>query len=180
MRQLRYSGRGFTIRGDEPLDLRINSDQEFTAADLINGYSKEELYELFTKNIEDIATIEFVDALVRERFHKKISTVGALKKVIETLSMNNQQRTNFLRKVLQGLRIIVNHEVENVRGLLASLQTVLKNGGMVCIITFYSTEDRLVKLFFKQNPNFKSLGKPRKNTQFSFAKSAQLRIYQKI
>ncbi|MFA6421590.1 MAG: 16S rRNA (cytosine(1402)-N(4))-methyltransferase, partial [Patescibacteria group bacterium] len=178
--QLRHSGRGFTVKGDEPLDLRIDKEQGITAADVINGNSKEDLYELFTKNIEDIATVRFVDALVHERFHSKISTVGALKKIIATLNMSDKEQTNFLRKVLQGLRIIVNGEVENVKGILSSLSNVLKTGGIVFIVTFYSTEDRLVKLFFKGNSEFEMLGKPSKNTQFSFAKGAKLRIYKKL
>jgi len=180
LRQLRHSGRGFTVKGDEPLDLRINKDQGLTAADIINGNSKEELYDFFTKNIEDVATVKFLDALMHERYQGKISTVGALKKIIATLNMNEKQQMQFLRKVLQGLRIIVNEEVENLRGILSSLSSVLRPGGIACIITFYSTEDRLVKLFFKGNSEFTTLGKPAKNQQFTFAKSAKLRIYEKI
>lgn len=180
MRQIRQSGRGFTYVGDEPLDLRISTDVPETAADIIRSRTKEELYEIFTKSIEDVDTTRFVDTLVVRRHHHPIESINSLKEVIEKVKMSDQEQTNFMRKVLQGLRSVVNQEPENLTQALQSLRPVLKSGGIAALISFHSLEDRVIKLFFKGNSSFISLGKPRKNNEFAFARSAKLRLYQKI
>ncbi len=161
--------------------MRISTGLKLTAADIINSLDKQKLYDLFTKYIEDINSRRLVDFIISARRKEKITKISHLTEVMHKLNLPPQEETLLLRKTLQGLRLIVNKELENLRRGLLGAVAVLKTGGLVFILTFHSLEDRIVKLFFKERKNFKPyFHKAIQNKQFAFAKSAKLRVYQKI
>ena len=174
MRQLRTSGRGFTFEGNEPLDLRINVNTDQTAAQIIRRSNEEELINLFQKYIEDSQAGPFAKAVLRARFHQGIQSVGDVAEVIKTIIPTEHGQELFMRKVLQGLRMIVNNELGNIEKGLKAAATVLHKGGLVIIISFHSLEDRVVKLYFKNNSDlWEALyKKPLSNSQNKFARSA--------
>ncbi len=182
MRQLRTSGRGFTFEGNEPLDLRINVNTDQTAAQIIRRSNEEELINLFQKYIEDSQAGPFAKAVLRARFHQGIQSVGDVAEVIKTIIPTEHGQELFMRKVLQGLRMIVNNELGNIEKGLKAAATVLHKGGLVIIISFHSLEDRVVKLYFKNNSDlWEALyKKPLSNSQNKFARSAKLRAYKKL
>lgn len=182
MRQLRTSGRGFTFEGNEPLDLRINTSLAQTAAQIIRRSSEDELTDLFQKYIEDTKAGPFAKAVLRVRFHQGIQSVGDVAEIIKKIIPTEHGQELFMRKVLQGLRMIVNNELGNIETGLDSADKLLRKGGLVVVISFHSLEDRVVKLFFKKNSDsWKALyKKPLSNSQSKFARGAKLRAYQKI
>ena len=177
--QLRYGQRGFSFERDEKLDLRINSTLPKTAAELINDWNEEELIDYFTKYIEDQRSYQLAELTVREKKQKSISTVGDLWQLIHKLSLSNQEETKLMRKTLQGLRMIVNQEKQNLKHGLAGSLAILRPAGLLLMITFHSLEDRLVKLNFKNNKNIKLKQKPIQNRTYKFARGAKFRIYEK-
>lgn len=180
MRQLKEGARGFSFKQDDFLDLRISSKLKLTAADIINSLEKQKLYDLFTKYIEDVNSGRLVDLIVQGRKNRQITKTGHLLQLMKKLNLKPESETLLMRKTLQGLRLIVNQELENLRKGFAGSVSVLRKGGLVFILTFHSLEDRIVKLFFKNREDFKSyFHKPLQNKQLAFAKSAKLRVYQK-
>lgn len=182
MRQLRTSARGFTFEGNEPLDLRLNTDESLTAAKLIRRSSENELKDLFQKYIEDSLSGAFAKKVIGARFNRRIETVGDVREIVNTLIGTEHGQELFMRKVLQGLRMIVNSEMEVVEQGLVNAANLLVNEGVIIIITFHSLEDRVVKLFFKKREGewVSILKKPLSNVRSTFARSAKLRLYKKI
>lgn len=179
MRQLRTSGRGFTFEGNEPLDLRINTSLTQTAAQIIRRSNESELIDLFQKFIEDTKAGPFAQAVLRARFHQGIQSVGDVAEIVKKIIPTEHGQELFMRKALQGLRMIVNNELENIEKGLHAAAVLLQKDGLVIVITFHSLEDRVVKLYFKNNlDSWKALyKKPLSNSQSKFARSAKLRAY---
>ncbi len=141
MRQIRESGRGFSYeQDDEPLDMRLNPELTTTAADIINTFSRDELYELLTRNAEEVSARPIISNIVGARTLKKIETVGDLK-----IALGNLNSTQIVARVFQALRIEVNHEYDNIRkGIRGAIET-LAPGGKLVIIAFHPSEDRIIK-----------------------------------
>lgn len=176
MVQIRESGRGFSYeKDDEPLDMRLNTSLPTTAAQIIESYSKDELYEVFTKYAEELSSSAIVQNIVRARTLKKIETVGDLKEVMEPY-----HGTQTVARIFQALRIKVNNEYENIVAALRGSYEILRPGGRLAIITFHSGEDRIVKQAFA-TIGFKEIGKKPIPGSYkkSFERSAKLRIAEK-
>jgi len=145
---LKESGRGFSFQKDEPLDMRADPNLTVTAADLLNGLTKNELKELFQKYGEEERAPQLAAAVVRARSLKPFRTtadlVGVAEKVIR------RDRIHPATKIFQALRIAVNDEVENLRSVLPRAFEVLGAGGRLVVVSFHSLEDREVKRFFQQ------------------------------
>lgn len=173
MWHMRSSGRGFSYENDkELLDMRLSSSLKTTAADIINSYSVEDLYEIFTKNAEEINSRAIVSAIDEFRRMKRIQSVGELKNVIRSVTKD----PGSVSRIFQALRIEVNNEFENIRKGLAGALSILESGGRIAIIAFHPSEDRIIKSFIREN-NLKTEKKPilgKKGQRFE--RSAVLRV----
>lgn len=144
--QFDTSTRGFSFRTDEKLDMRMTKDVQNTAADLVNGLSEDELYDIFSKYGEEPNARKIAKAIVERRQIEKIETTGQLSALINEI-VKNAGNINPSTRVFQALRIEVNDELGNLRKGLEGGFEVLNSGGRMCIISFHSLEDRIVKLF---------------------------------
>ena len=150
---LKESGRGFSFQKDEPLDMRADPNLSVTAADLLNGLTKNELKELFQKYGEEERAPQLAAAVVRARSLKPFRTTADLVWVVEKLRRTKDARRDRIHpatKIFQALRIAVNDEVENLRSVLPRAFEVLGAGGRLVVVSFHSLEDREVKRFFRQ------------------------------
>lgn len=137
--------RGFTFRADAPLDMRMNRNALFTARDLLNTYSEEQLADVLYLYGELRQSRRLAAAIVKAR---PLSTTGELLNVVRPLVKAAQEKKE-LSMVFQALRIEVNGELDALRKLLAHSLEVLNPGGRLAVITYHSLEDRLVKNFMR-------------------------------
>ena len=150
--QVEKEGRGFSFKGEGPLDMRMDQRMEQTAADLVNHLSLEELeYILFHYGEESWAK-KIAKAIVLEREREPIETTQMLRKIIHRAIPRrfHSRRIDPATKTFQAFRIKVNDELENLRKILGIGWTLLKKGGRMCIISFHSLEDRMVKETFRK------------------------------
>ncbi|MCR4329149.1 MAG: 16S rRNA (cytosine(1402)-N(4))-methyltransferase [Candidatus Roizmanbacteria bacterium] len=177
MYHLRASSRGFTMESDQKLDLRADSTAKYTGRDIITSYSKEQLHECISENIESIDTGRLVDAIVSYRVKKGIARTSDIWAIAREFSNSKYVQEAVVRGLLQALRIEVNKEEENMKIGLQKASSLLDGSGLIITITFHSREDRLVKLFFKTSKWKSVFKKPLQHTSYAFAKSARLRAY---
>ena len=141
--------RGFSIRFDALLDMRMDQRQTKTAADILNEYSELQLHKLFERCGEVTNSKTLAKAIVEARRTSQIRTIENLKQVLSPIVKGNPNK--YLAQVFQALRIEVNDEMSALREMLEQAPSVLKQGGRMAVITFHSIEDRIVKTFFKDN-----------------------------
>jgi 16S rRNA (cytosine1402-N4)-methyltransferase len=157
MRQLSESKRGFSYKNpDEPLDMRIGDDQMPTAADIINTFTEEQLYDVFARYSEELHSRELSEYIVRARTIKNFETVGDLLKVIDAVisdcqASHGHKADAIYAQIFQALRVCVNSEYDNIRAGLSGALSLLKLNGNLAVITFHSGEDRIVKQFAREN-----------------------------
>jgi 16S rRNA (cytosine1402-N4)-methyltransferase len=144
--------RGFSIRFDSKLDMRMDQSQKMDAQFIINKYDREKLENIFQNYGELRNYRRIVDLIVSERKNNKINTSGDLKRILEPLSISSEEN-KFLAKVFQAIRIEVNDEINIIKSLLVQSSRILKKGGRLVCISYHSLEDRLVKRFI-QNGTF--------------------------
>lgn len=152
MNQINESKRGFSFKKtDEPLDMRINSQLTQTAEHIINHSSAHELYEIFSRNSEEINSWTIAHALFRACRIKKIKKVGDVLSILSDNQLKLKgEREGIKRRIFQALRIEVNHEFENIKKGLEGAMHVLIKGGRIAVITFHQGEDRIVTTFIRQ------------------------------
>lgn len=146
--------RGFSFNDASSLDMRLDpSTQELTAEEIINTYSFDELYEIFTKLGQELYSKPIILQIIRERQKTPIKNGQVLADIIRKYYRERHVRTKIdpATKIFLSLRIVVNQENNNLIKLLEQSLEVVKNNGSVSIITFHSGEDRLVKNFITQN-----------------------------
>ncbi|HEY0298860.1 MAG TPA: 16S rRNA (cytosine(1402)-N(4))-methyltransferase RsmH [Arachidicoccus sp.] len=146
--QFDEGGRGFSIRFDGPLDMRMDRRQDLTAAGILSDSSEKELLEIFSLYGEVSNSRTLAKHIVSNRSASSLSSVQAFKNMIAPVVKGNPNK--YLAQVFQALRIQVNDEMGALKSLLEQLPEVLNAGGRAAMITFHSLEDRLVKNFFKQ------------------------------
>ena len=139
--------RGFSIRFDGPLDMRMDQRQELSAADIIATYSELQLHKLFEQYGEVTNSKTLAKHIVHQRKQQAVQTIVQFKSLISPVVKGNPNK--YLAQVFQALRIEVNDEMGALKEMLQQLPAVLKQGGRAAIITFHSLEDRLVKNFFR-------------------------------
>jgi 16S rRNA (cytosine1402-N4)-methyltransferase len=152
--QFDTGARGFSYQADGPLDMRMDERIPLTADKIINTYSKEELADIFYYLGEERQARRIAAQIVAERGKGRIATTAHLSRVIAAAVPKKFQprKIHVATKVFQALRLAVNRELDNLANVLDCITKILKPGGRVCIISFHSLEDRLVKWKFKQNP----------------------------
>ena len=152
--QIDTKTRGFSIRFDSNLDMRMDQSQDRDAQFILNKYDREKLENIFQNYGELRNYRRIVDAIVSERKNSEIKTSGDLKRILEPIS-NNSEKNKFLAKVFQAIRIEVNDEINIIKSLLIQSSKILKKGGRLVCISYHSLEDRLVKRFM-QNGTFEN------------------------
>ena len=153
--QLDSAERGFTYREDAPLDMRMDQRQARTAKDIVNEYSELELFRIIRDYGEDKFAKNIAKHIVSAREKKPIETTGELTEIIKAaipakLRMNGGHPA---KKTFQAIRIELNQELEVLKNSLDDMIDLLNPGGRICVITFHSLEDRIVKTIFKTNEN---------------------------
>ena len=154
--QLDTPERGFTYRDENaPLDMRMDDRQSLTAKDIVNGYSEMDLYRIIRDYGEDKFAKNIAKHIVQERAKKPIETTGELTEIIRaSIPMKVQVTGGHPSKItFQSIRIELNKELEVLQNNLDDMIDLLNPGGRICIITFHSLEDRIVKTNFKRNEN---------------------------
>ena len=154
--QLDTPERGFTYRDENaPLDMRMDDRQSLTAKDIVNGYSEMDLYRIIRDYGEDKFAKNIAKHIVQERAEKPIETTGELTEIIRASIPMKVQVTGGhpAKRTFQAIRIELNKELEVLQNNLDDMIDLLNPGGRICIITFHSLEDRIVKTNFKRNEN---------------------------
>jgi len=147
--QFDVTDRGFSIRGDAPLDMRMNQAGEQTAERVVNDYPEEELTRVFRSYGEIPNVGKLVRSIVSARRSGKLKTTGQLVEIAESCAPKRKEN-KYLAQVFQAVRIEVNNEMEVLEAFLESTETVLKPGGRLVVMSYHSLEDRMVKNYMKR------------------------------
>jgi len=204
---IRQSGRGFSFMADEPLDMRMNTQNSKTAKDLLANLTEKKLSQLLWEYGEERYSRQIASKIVRARKNYPIETTTELCEIIKNaipIKMQNRQKIHPATRTFMALRMAVNDELECIQSFLNDALLCLKPGGRLCIISFHSLEDRMVKQHMRrwENPcccpkdlpkcicGKKSMGKciVRKGivandvevSQNPMARSARMRVFEKI
>ena len=153
--QLDTAERGFSYRVDAPLDMRMDRRQKMTAKDIVNDYSEMDLFRIIRDYGEDKFAKNIAKHIVMEREKGPIETTGQLIEIIKRAIPMKFQKTagHPAKRTFQAIRIELNRELEVLRDSLDDMIEILNKDGRICIITFHSLEDRIVKGIFKKNEN---------------------------
>ena len=153
--QLDEESRGFSYMHSAPLDMRMDRTSAFSAYDVINGYSREELTRIIREYGEEKWASRIASFIVREREKAPVETTGQLVDIIKQAIPASARRQGHhpAKKTFQAVRIEVNGELEGLQTAVDDFIDVLAPGGRLCIITFHSLEDRIVKQKFQKAEN---------------------------
>ena len=154
-RKAKRARRGREHRVDAPLDMRMDQRQTQTASDIVNGYEERELYRIIRDYGEDKFAKNIAKHIVAARQQAPITTTGQLTQIIrESIPMKIQAAGGHpAKRTFQAIRIELNKELDVLRDSLDGMIDLLDDGGRLCIITFHSLEDRIVKTIFRKNEN---------------------------
>lgn len=148
-KQLDSEVKGFTYRvGSGRLDMRFDQSIGWSAAEILAQASEDDLYEIFTKFGEEERARAIAHALIRARSVRSLENVADVVSVIDRIVTNKNDRFAVLSRIFQAIRMAVNDELEALKSGLEGAETLLRQGGIISVISFHSLEDRTVKLFF--------------------------------
>lgn len=147
--QFDEADRGFSTRFDAPMDMRMDQRQERTAFDVVTTYSEQQLHKLFEQYGEVTNSKTLARTIIDARRTVPLKTIESFKTALASVVKGNPNK--YFAQVFQALRIEVNEELGALKELLEQVPGALKEGGRVAIITFHSLEDRMVKVFFRDN-----------------------------
>ena len=153
--QLDTAERGFSYREDAPLDMRMDTRQKMTARDIVNDYTEADLYRVIRDYGEDKFAKNIAKHIVQARAVKPVETTAELSEIIRaSIPMKFQKKSGHpAKRTFQAIRIELNREFDVLRDSLDDMIDLLNPGGRLCIITFHSLEDRIVKSAFRKNEN---------------------------
>ena len=153
--QLDNPQRGFSYMNDAPLDMRMSQDDDFTAYDIVNDYDRNELIRVIGKYGEERWASRIADFIVKVRLDKPIESTYELVDVIKQAIPASARRTgpHPAKRPFQAIRIEVNDELSQLERAVEEFCDILAPGGRLCIITFHSLEDRIVKEIFSRRAN---------------------------
>ena len=167
--QFDEADRGFSIRSDAPLDMRMNVMQDIDAQMVVNEYEEEKLADIFYYYGELREARKLAREIVQHRKNKKIETTEDLKNVFSYIPAHKSNK--FFAQVFQAIRIEVNQELEALKEMLLQAYKILKKDGRLVIISYHSLEDRIVKKFLK-NGMFE--GEPERDIYGNYQKNFEL------
>lgn len=183
--QLKAEGRGFSFNQDEPLDMRMNLENNLTAYHIVNTYPEEKLADIIYNYGEENFSRRIARAIVQNRpIQTTRQLVEVIKRALPYKEVHNRKR-HFATKTFQAIRIEVNKEIENIYKFLEFAPDFLNPGGRLAIISFHSLEDRIVKHAFKNDKRLKPIGDFISPTTFEVAenpraRSAKLRLAERV
>ena len=149
--QIDDAKRGFSFKLNAPLDMRMDTQNSLTAKDVVNIYSLEKLTDIFFKYAEEKYSKVIASAICKERKNKEIVTTFELVDIIQkAVGASYFYKNHPEREIFQAIRIEVNNELSVIEKALPDAIDMLSKGGRICVITFHSLEDRLVKQIFKK------------------------------
>ena len=149
--QIDDAKRGFSFKLNAPLDMRMDTQNSLTAKDVVNTYSLEKLTDIFFKYAEEKYSKVIASAICNERKNKEIVTTFELVDIIQkAVGASYFYKNHPEREIFQAIRIEVNNELSVIEKALPDAIDMLNKGGRICVITFHSLEDRLVKQIFKK------------------------------
>ena len=153
--QLDNPERGFTYRTDAPLDMRMDRSSALSARDIVNSYPEEELVRILREYGEERCAARIAANIVRERKKKPLETTGELSSIVRASipAKMREKGGNPDKRTFQAIRIACNRELDVLRDSLDTMIDLLAPGGRLCVITFHSLEDRIVKNAFRRNEN---------------------------
>ena len=153
--QLDDAQRGFSYRADAPLDMRMDQRQKLSAREVVNGYSIEELTRVIREYGEERFARNIAKHITAEREKKPIETTGELISIIKAAipAKAREGGGHPAKRTFQAIRIEVNRELDVLSDSLDGMIDLLADGGRICVITFHSLEDRIVKETFRRNEN---------------------------
>jgi 16S rRNA (cytosine1402-N4)-methyltransferase len=160
--------RGFSFNDTNSLDMRLDpKNQDLTAEEIINTYSFDDLYQIFTKYSQELYAKPIILRLIRQRQQSSIKSGQRLAEIIKNYYQEHhiKSKINPATKIFMSLRIAVNNEFKNLSQLLEQSLSIIKPNGNVAIITFHSGEDRIVKNFIIKHQNQIIAQKPVKATK---------------
>lgn len=146
--QIDNSERGFSFLHDGPLDMRMNKDNNFSAMDVVNGYSEKELADVIYNYGEERDSRRIAACIVKSRQKQKITTTSQLQKIVASCSHKNP--ASAVQRTFQAIRIEVNDELGVLKRFIEKAFKKLRKGGRLAIISFHSLEDRIVKQAFQE------------------------------
>ena len=149
--QLDEAGRGFSFLRDGPLDMRMDPDAGISAADWLARVDEKELKRVLKTYGEERSAARIARAIVSARDEAPIRRPGQLAKIIAHAAPSHGDRTHPPTRSFQAIRIVINDELEQLRAVLEQSVNVLRRGGRLCVISFHSLEDRLVKRFIRES-----------------------------
>ncbi|QAV33661.1 16S rRNA (cytosine1402-N4)-methyltransferase [Fervidobacterium changbaicum] len=156
--QLKGEGRGFSFNQDEPLDMRMNLENELTAHHVVNTYPEDRLADIIYNYGEERFARRIARSIVNSRpINTTRELVEAIRRALPYKEIHSRKR-HFATKTFQAIRIEVNKELENLAKFLSFAPDLLTPGGRLAIISFHSLEDRLVKHTFKNDPRLEPIG----------------------
>ena len=147
--QLTKAERGFSFSKDAPLDMRFDMDADFSAYDVVNTYSEDDLVKIFSEYGEEHFSKRIAKKIVETRVKQKIKTTKELADLIVSATPRIKTHIHPATRVFQAIRIEVNNELKNVNIVLHDILDLLSVGGIISVISFHSLEDRIVKRFLK-------------------------------
>ena len=147
--QLTKQERGFSFSKEAPLDMRFNQDSDFSAYDVVNKYSEDELVRIFSEYGEERFSKRIAKAIVTKRQISPIMTTTELSQIIIDSTPKVKSAVHPATRVFQAIRIEVNQELQNVKNTLEDVMDLLDFGAIISVISFHSLEDRVVKQVFK-------------------------------
>lgn len=171
--QFDEASRGFSIRFDAPLDMRMDARQSLKAADIIRTYSEAELHKLFERYGEVTNAKTLARSIVTQRNVRQIDTISQFREAVKNEVKGNPNK--YFAQVFQALRMVVNDETGALADMLQQSVQVLKPGGRIAVITFHSIEDRLVKNFFR----YGSSEEPAEGDMYGNRPQSQLQVITK-
>ncbi|MFZ1532934.1 MAG: 16S rRNA (cytosine(1402)-N(4))-methyltransferase RsmH, partial [Chitinophagaceae bacterium] len=171
--QFDEADRGFSIRYNAELDMRMDQRQTLTAYDVVNTYTEQRLHKLFEQYGEVTNSKTLAKKIVDVRGASSLKTIDGFKNAVREIVKGNPNK--YFAQVFQALRIEVNDELGALKEMLEQIPSLLKPGGRVAIITFHSLEDRLVKNFFRRG----SFDEPDENPFINTEKASELKVITK-